>query len=73
MGQTVEKIQELSKKFALGRSPGKSDYLRDLPWTNIQTIPKAFPLLVRLQDSKTEGNVSRSNSLNIFRVSRRAL
>ena len=54
------------EKFALGRSQwksdfpegrrpeGKSDYPRDLPWANFQTIPNAFPLLVRLQASKTE-------------------
>ena len=44
--------------FPEGRSPeGKSDYPRDLPWTNSQTIPKAFPQLVRLQASKTEESV----------------
>ena len=60
--------------FPEGRSPeGKSDYPRDLPWANFQTIPKAFPQLVRLQASKTEENVSRRSSLNIFRVSRRVV
>ena len=69
------------KKFALrksrgksdfpeGHSPeGKSDYPRDLQWANFQTIPKAFPQLVRLQASKTEENVSSRMCLNIFRVS----
>ena len=56
--------------FPEGRSPkGKSDYPRDLPWANFQTIPKAFPQLVRLQASKTKENVSRRSSLNIFLVS----
>ena len=70
------------EKFALGRSQGKSDfpegrsrkgmsdYPRDLPWANFQTIPKALPLLVRLPASKNKGNVSRRSGLNIFRVSR---
>ena len=58
--------------FVEGRSPeGKSDYLRDLPWANFQTIPKAFPLLVRLWASKTEEDASRRVNLNIFRFSRR--
>ena len=47
--QTVEKPQDLSEKFALGRSrgksdfpegrslEGKSDYPMDLPWANFQT------------------------------------
>ena len=70
------------EKFALGRSrrksdfpegpspEGMSDYPKDLPWANFQTIPKAFPLLVRHQASQTEGNVSRRSCLNIFWVSR---
>ena len=33
-----------------------------------QTIPKAFPLLVRLQASVTKDNVSRRGGLNIFRA-----
>ena len=37
---------------------GKSDYPRDLLWANFQTIPKTFPLLVRLQASKTKENES---------------
>ena len=68
VGKTVEKPQELSGKvctrevlreirLSRGRSPkGKSDYPKDLSWANFQTIPKAFPLLVRLQASKTEEN-----------------
>ena len=60
--------------FPEGRSPeGKSDYPRDFPWANFQTTPKAFPQLVRLKASKTEENVSRRSSLNIFRVSRRTV
>ena len=55
--------------FPEGRSPkGKSDYPRDLLWANFQTIPKGFPLLVRLQASKTEGNMSCRSCLNIFRI-----
>ena len=60
--------------FPEGRSPeGKSDYPRDFPWANFQTTPKAFPQLVRLKASKTEENVSRRSSLNIFRVCRRTV
>ena len=57
--------------FPEGRSPeGKSDYLRDLPWANFQNIPKAFPLLVRLQASKNKENVSCRSFLNIILVSK---
>ena len=60
--------------FHEGHSPeGKSDYPRNLPWSNFQTIPKAFPLLVRRPVSKTEENVSRRSCLNIFRVFRRVV
>jgi hypothetical protein len=59
-------------EFPEGRSPeGKSDYPRDLLWANFQTIPKAFPQLVRLQASNTKENVSCRSCLNIFWVSRR--
>ena len=80
LGQTVEKPQELSGKICLREvlreirlSEGKSDYPRDLPWANFQIHPKAFPQLVRLQASKTEENVSRRSSLNIFWVYRRVV
>ena len=46
---------------------------RDLPWANFQTIFKAFPLLVRLQASKTEENMSRRSCLNLFQVLRRVV
>ena len=48
VGRTVEKPHELSEKNFLGQS----DFPRDLPWANFQTILKAFPLLVRLQASQ---------------------
>ena len=67
-GQVLDKLwnshRSCLEKFALERSrgksdfpegrslEGKSDYLRDLPWANVQTIPKAFPQLVRIQASK---------------------
>ena len=46
---------------------------RDLPWANLHTILKAFPLLVRLHALKTGENVSRRSFLNIFWVSRRVV
>ena len=52
-----------------GPEGNQSDYPRDHPWANFQTIPKSFPLLVRIQASKIEGNGSRRSCLNIFRVS----
>ena len=49
------------KNLPLGGPEGnQSDYPRDLLWANFQTIPKAFPLLVRLLPLKTEEDVSRS-------------
>ena len=69
LGQTMEKPQELSRKsLPQGAPQGKSYYSRDLPWANFQTIPYAFPLLVRLQASKTEWNVSLRRCLKIFRA-----
>ena len=54
------------------RSPERmSEYPRDLQWSKFQTIPKAFPLLVRLWASKTKDDASRRVSLNIFWFSRR--
>ena len=70
MRQTVEKPQELSGKICPREVP-KEIYPRDLPWANFQTILKAFPLLVRLQATKTKENVSRMSCLNIFWVSRK--
>ena len=62
----------MKSDFPEGRSPkGKSDYPRDLPLANFQTIPKAFALLVRLWASKTKEDASRRVSLNIFQFSRR--
>ena len=54
-----------------GPEGNQTDYPRVLPWVNFQIIPKALPLLVRLQASKAEGNRSRRSCLNIFRVSGR--
>ena len=40
-------------RLSRGAQPqGMSDYLKDLAWASFQTIPKAFPLLVRRQASK---------------------
>ena len=58
------------KNLPWGSPEGKSDYPMDLPCANFQTIPKAFPLIVILQASKTDENVSRRSCLNIFRVSK---
>ena len=60
--QTVEKLQGLFEKKSWGKSDfpeggspqGKSAYSRDLLWAKFQTIPKAFPLFVRLLALKTK-------------------
>ena len=60
------------EKFALGRSRWKSYFPEGRSRKRKSDYPReAFQLLVRVQASKTEENVSRRSCLNIFRVFRR--